>query len=146
MYTLRYLLLTSGIIFILVACGGTPIETPDPNITSSKLLLELQQHNITPKAVGISKIEWLQPAPGIAYQLTSDPSQERVYIHTYPDIKAAEDIKSRITRQINIDMTDWTDSPHFFQCANYIILYLGKDDKVLSILTTACGPQFAGKN
>ena len=40
---------------------------------------------------------------------------------------------------------NWIGPPHFYKKAKLIVLYIGKDGKVLKALDAVLGPQFAGK-
>jgi hypothetical protein len=38
----------------------------------------------------------------------------------------------------------WLDTPHFYQSANLIVLYVGSDPSTLAVLEAVMGIQFAG--
>lgn len=143
MKIMRCLIIILSTLLVIQGCAGQNLER---NLMSSQLLSELEQQSINPKPIGVSNIDWLRSAPGVAYKLTSNLSEERLYIHTYDNVGAARDVATRIPRQADTGLTEWIDTPHFFRCTNLIILYLGNDAKVFSALTTECGPQFAGKS
>ncbi|MCI0397835.1 MAG: hypothetical protein L0322_23280, partial [Chloroflexi bacterium] len=39
---------------------------------------------------------------------------------------------------------DWIAQPHFYQQGNLIVLYVGEDPSILSLLETVLGPPFTG--
>lgn len=106
-----------------------------------KLLSDLQSRGIEPEQTGASQIQWLRAVPGHAYRL----GEERLYLHPYPSVEAAQATAAQIPPTADTGLTDWVDTPHFFLCNTVIALYLGKDSDVLNGLTEVCGPQFAGR-
>lgn len=111
----------------------------DPAVV--QLLSDLQSRGIQPEQTGASRIEWLSAVPGEAYRM----GEERLYLHPYPNVEAAQATVAQIPPSADTGLTDWVDTPHFFLCNTVIALYLGKDRDVLNGLTEICGPQFAGR-
>lgn len=46
---------------------------------------------------------------------------------------------------IGSTMVDWIATPHFFQCAKLIVLYLGENEETLTLLENILGEQIAAK-
>ena len=46
---------------------------------------------------------------------------------------------------IGTTMVTWVDTPHFYKAGSIIVLYVGSDDAILSLLEEVLGPQFAGR-
>ena len=46
---------------------------------------------------------------------------------------------------IGTTMVTWVDVPHFYKAGRIIVLYVGSDAEVLSLLESVLGPQFAGR-
>jgi hypothetical protein len=42
-------------------------------------------------------------------------------------------------------MITWVAPPHFFQQGCVIVLYVGSDEEMISLLASVLGPQFAGQ-
>jgi hypothetical protein len=45
---------------------------------------------------------------------------------------------------IGTSMVTWIDTPHFYKAGRIIVLYVGGDQTILSLLENMLGPQFAG--
>ena len=42
-------------------------------------------------------------------------------------------------------MITWVDTPHFYKAGRIIVLYVGSNAAILSLLEEVLGPQFAGR-
>jgi hypothetical protein len=135
---------------VLTACGAQrSAESPPESgleeeaviITSEQILSHLRSQGIDLTLTGPSAVGWLSAAPGAAYQI----GEEQLYIHTYPNEAAALAAAATIPPSADNGLMDWVDTPHFFRCAKVIVLYLGKDQRVLDVLATDCGPPFASQ-
>ena len=42
-------------------------------------------------------------------------------------------------------MVTWVAPPHFYRQGRVIVLYVGSNPNILSLLTAVLGPQFAGR-
>ena len=126
---------------VLWGCTSTTNPPRDPLIISDQILDDLRTAQITLTFLGPSRAMWLSNAPGAAYKLDTG----WLHIHAYPDTAVAQATAARIPPTADTGMTDWVDVPHFFRCDSLIILYLGREQRVLEILETHCGAQFAGQ-
>lgn len=73
---------------------------------------------------------------------------EEVQIFEYSDEAAAKAEATKISPDgsaIGTSMTSWMSDPHFFQKERLIGLYVGTNPGVTQLLTTALGPQVAGR-
>lgn len=64
---------------------------------------------------------------------------------------ASEDAASQDASQVSADgyeigtaMVTWIATPHFFQCGNLVVLYVGDNAGMLELLEGQLGAQFAG--
>lgn len=44
----------------------------------------------------------------------------------------------------SVAMVDWIAPPHWYQSGRIIVLYVGRNQKIIDLLESALGPQFAG--
>jgi hypothetical protein len=81
--------------------------------------------------------------PGRRYQVGDDELQ----VYEYADGAAAQVDAQRISPDgftIGATTVDWVNTPHFFQRDRYLVLYLGNNPVMLSLLEGLLGPQIAG--
>ena len=71
-----------------------------------------------------------------------------VQVFEYASVEAMENEASQVAPDggsIGTSMVTWMDTPHFYKAGRIIVLYVGSDESVLSLLENALGPQFAGR-
>jgi len=61
------------------------------------------------------------------------------------DADAVADTVSADGSSVGTTMMMWVATPHFYKAGKLIVLYVGDDSYVLSILEEVLGPQFAGR-
>ncbi len=105
------------------------------------LIAGLRQRGVHPRLEGRSMVPWLGAAPGQAYQIGDGDSG--LYVHLYCSVEAAKSAASQIPPTADNGMSDWIDEPHFYRCDRLIVLYLGRNSKVIGALEDVCGPAFA---
>lgn len=114
------------------------------NIESDELFQEflanLEMRNVELASPDVSRVAWLNAAPGVAYRV----GDYWMNVHLYSDATAAQENADRIPVGADSGISDWVSSPHFFLCDRIIALYLGQDQNVITALTELCGPHFAG--
>ena len=72
---------------------------------------------------------------------------EGIQVFQYPDAASAQAQAALVSpdgRQVGTSKPRWVSPPHFYKKANLLILYLGEDEKILKLLDSVLGPQFAG--
>jgi hypothetical protein len=72
--------------------------------------------------------------------------ESQVYVFDTP--QAMESATAQVAADGSSNGTttpSWTDDPHFYKAGSLLIVYVGKDQKILDILSEAFGPQFAGR-
>lgn len=103
------------------------------------LIDDLRQHGIVLENPEASQISFLYPVPGVAYRI----DRGGLAIHPFPDRMAAEKRASEIPGELTRpSLGDWVDQPHFYRCQSALVLYLGRDARVLQALDDECGPPF----
>ena len=71
-----------------------------------------------------------------------------VQVFEYESEEAMEAEASQVTPDggsIGTTMVTWMDTPHFYKAGRIIVLYVGSDGAILSLLEEVLGPQFAGR-
>jgi hypothetical protein len=69
-------------------------------------------------------------------------------VFEYESVEAMENEAAQVAPDggsIGTSMVTWMDTPHFYKAGHIIVLYVGSDESVLSLLENALGPQFAGR-
>jgi len=70
-----------------------------------------------------------------------------VQVFEYESAEAMENDASQVAPDggsVGTSMMMWMDTPHFYKSGRVIVLYVGSDETVLSLLERVFGPQFAG--
>ena len=70
-----------------------------------------------------------------------------VQVFEYESSEAMEAEASQVAPDggsIGTTMVSWMDVPHFYKADRIIVLYVGSDTEILSLLEEILGPQFAG--
>jgi hypothetical protein len=71
-----------------------------------------------------------------------------IQVFEYESAEAMESEAAQVAPDggsIGTSMVSWMDAPHFYKAGRIIVLYVGSDAAVLSLLENAIGPQFAGQ-
>lgn len=72
---------------------------------------------------------------------------ENIQVFEYSD-EAAADVEASLVSpdgsSIGTSIASWIAPPHFHKAGKIIILYVGENREVISLLETVLGPQFAG--
>lgn len=71
-----------------------------------------------------------------------------IQVFEYESAEAMESEASQVAPDggsIGTSMVAWVDTPHFYKTGRMIVLYVGSDETILSLLEKALGPQFAGR-
>ena len=135
--------------FLISACGGAPAASasdasPQPSavVDKASLIAALQSAGATvevgePVSQPIFSVEGNTiKVNGADVQVFEYESSEQMELESS---QIAPDGGSNATTMIT-----WMDTPHFYKAGNLIVLYVGQDETVLSLLEKALGTQFAG--
>lgn len=74
---------------------------------------------------------------------------ENVQVFEYADQAAAETEAALVSpdgSSIGTSMPFWVGPPHFYKASTIIVLYIGENSKVIDLLVSVLGAQFAGKD
>lgn len=134
----------AALLVSLAACGASASADPVHDVAS--LADHLRAQGATVEMAGTIKHPFLA-VPGQI--MTVNGNDIEVYQYANAQALAAD------TRTIDPDgcigtvgggMIDaWTAPPHFFKSEGVMVIYLGSDAKMLQLLTSVMGKQFAGK-
>jgi hypothetical protein len=72
---------------------------------------------------------------------------EDIQVFEYPSGEEMESDASQIAPDggsIGTTMINWVDNPHFYKSGRILILYIGNNETILSLLEKVMGKQFAG--
>ena len=85
---------------------------------------------------------------GVVLRISGGSLKEmtEIQLFEYEDADAALSDAKRIGPEGSPEGThiDWLGPPHFFRSGRIIVLYVGRDDAVVKLLTELLDPQFAG--
>jgi hypothetical protein len=141
------------IALLLAACGtgqGGPQSHGGPVHDQVSLIDALRAKNVTVVISGTLSQPFLNPQSGTAVRISGGPltNTADLQLFEYPSASAA----SADARRIRPDgsgtataIVDWIAPPHFFVKGQVMVLYVGSDSAVLSLLQSLLGPQFAGR-
>ena len=79
-------------------------------------------------------------------RLSVDGQSAWVWEYASPSLARRDaDLVSADGFRIGNSFVDWIGPPHFFHSSRLIVLYIGEDEAMLSLLRSVLGPQFAGQ-
>ena len=146
----RYLILVNvlfvALAFIVAGCAGPqPPVTPHVGLVTDYVSLV---DNL--RAAGAD----VQPAGDISQPfflvkgLAITVNGGNVQVFEYADDDAADAEAALISpdaSSIGTTMVSWVAAPHFYRIGKLIVLYVGDDETVRSVLESVLGQQFAGR-
>jgi len=145
----RFLVL---IALLLTACGTVqgPQSHGGPVQDQVSLIDALRSKNLTVDISGGVSQPFLSPQSGTTVRLSGGPltTVADLQIFEYGSASAA----SADAHQIRADgsgnattIVDWVAPPHLYLKGRVLVIYVGSDPAVLSLLQSLLGPQFAGR-
>ncbi len=145
----RYLILVNvlfvALAFIVAGCAGP--QPPAPHVGPVTDYVSLVDNL---RAVGAD----VQPAGDISQPfflvkgLAITVNGGNVQVFEYADDDAADAEAALISpdaSSIGTTMVSWVAAPHFYRIGKLIVLYVGDDETVRSVLESVLGQQFAGR-
>jgi hypothetical protein len=115
-------------------------------VDETSLLAALRQRGLAVEATGAVQQPFLH-APGTVYRIRGGtlPLPAEIQSYAYADSAVAAEDAAQIgpDGQPRTVQVDWVAPPHFFRRDRVLVIYAGKDEAVLSLLTEVLGPQFA---
>ena len=140
------------LLFVLIASGcandslaAPPAATTAPRDVKDKatLIAALEASGATVEIAEPISQAFFTPEGSIIKVNGAD-----VQVFEYESVEAMEEEASRVAPDggsIGTSMVTWVDTPHFYKAGQIIVLYVGSDSALLSLLDGALGPQFAGR-
>lgn len=71
-----------------------------------------------------------------------------IQVFEYENNDAMESEASQVAPDggsVGTSMMMWMDAPHFYKAGHIIVLYIGNDEQILTLLQSVMGAQFAGR-
>jgi hypothetical protein len=137
---------------LLTACGTTqgPQSHGGPVQDQVSLIDTLRSKNVTVDISGTVSQPFLNPQSGTSVRLSSGPltTPADVQLFEYGSVSAASADAQKISHDGSGTATtkiSWVGAPHFFLKGRVMVLYVGSDPAVLSLLQSLLGAQFAGR-
>jgi uncharacterized protein YceK len=134
---------------MMSGCGNistpiSPTESTEPAVVEDQadLVATLQASGATVETVEPVTQAFFSPQGSIIKVNAAD-----VQLFEYESVGAMEAEASQVAPDggsIGTSMVTWMDTPHFYKAGRLIVLYVGSDASLLSLLENALGPQFAG--
>ena len=129
------------------ACGtgATPTLSTEPLIVEDQasFLAALRAEGATAEVVDSISQDFFNVEGQIITVNGAD-----VQVFEYESAEAMENEASQVAPDggsIGTSMLTWIDTPHFYKTGRIIVIYIGSDEKILNLLQTVIGPQFAGR-
>ena len=139
------------IALLLTACGTSqgPQSHGGPVQDQVSLIDALRSKNVTVDISGTVSHPFLNPQSGTTVRLSGGalPIAGDLQLFEYGSASAAGADGKRISPDgfgVGTTHVDWVAPPHFFLKGRVMVLYVGSDSAVLSLLQSLLGPQFAG--
>lgn len=138
---------------LLTACGtlqGGPQSHGGPVNDQVTLIDALRGKSVAIDITGTVSQPFLSPQSGTTVRLSGGPvtSGADLQLFEYGSASAASEDAKRISPDGSGTATtkiSWVALPHFFLKGRVMVLYVGSDSAVLSLLQSLLGPQFAGR-
>jgi hypothetical protein len=152
-------LLLALVLLALNACGSTPVSHGGPVRDYVSLVDHLRAAGATvvPEAADntptVPTGETSASYMSVAGQVIT-VNAARVTVYEYADEAAAHVESARISpdggtfqpsRSASGASVDWIAPPHFYKAGRILVLYVGTDTAITTLLTQQLGPQFAGR-
>ena len=140
------------IALLLTACGavqGGPPSHGGPVQDQVSLIDTLRSKNVTVDISGGVSQPFLSAQSGTIVRLSGGPLTRAADLQLFEYGSAS--VASAEAKQIRSDgsgnattVVDWVAPPHFFLKGRVLVIYLGSDATIVSLLSGVLGSQFAG--
>ena len=133
-------------ILLAGACTGHNPAAPS-DLTDAQALVRFLEH------LG-ARVSVAEQMPRESFPFFSVSAQrllvngENVHVFVYPDPSAAQDDAARVALSgspIGSTQITWVDPPRFYIRGQLIVLYVGRNEEVSTMLETILGRPFAGR-
>lgn len=146
------LFLVGGLALLLAACGGSPTQLP-PNPADLADLADID---------GLADLEEALRARGAAVELGESVNQpfilvpgqtiflDGVEVQAYEFVTegSRQEVSSTITESgevTGVNLPEWEDIPNFWAQGRLIVLYVGRDEPTIDLLSFVLGPPITGE-
>ena len=133
--------------FLLSACGTVPQSHGGP-VQDQVSLIDALRKSVTVDITGTLAQPFLHPDSGTTIRLSGGtltaPADVQLFEYSSASAAAADAHQIRADGSIATTIVDWVAPPHFFLKGRVLVIYVGKDPAVVTLLTSVLGPQFAG--
>jgi len=133
---------------LLTACGTAPQSHGGP-VQDQVSLIDALRKSVTVDISGTVAQPFLHPQSGTAVRLSGPSLAGPADLQLFEYASAAG--AQADAHQIRADgsgtattIVDWMAPPHFFLKGRVLVIYVGNDSAVISLLRNLLGPQFAG--
>jgi hypothetical protein len=148
----RLLVLTailSPIAILAAGCGQAAQSHGGPVRDHVSFVDALRAKGVTVDIVGTINQPFLHPQSGTSLRISGGvlPAPADLQSFDYPSAAAASADAGQIQPDGSLRgvMVDWVGPPHFFRAERLLVIYVGSDASVISLLTGVLGPQIAGR-
>lgn len=137
--------------FTVSACGNAatsaplstqPAQPPTVEDTAS-FLAALQVYDATAEIGDSVTQDFFSPEGSIITINGQD-----VQVFEYENSESMENEASQVAPDggsVGTSMMMWMDAPHFYKAGRVIVIYIGSDEQILTLLQSVMGTQFAGR-
>lgn len=140
------------LVFTLIAsgCGNAP-NASAANASPESVMVEDQASFVAALEAAGATVEDSEPVSQVFFSPEGNIIKVNgadVQVFEYPNAEAMQNEASQVAPDggsIGTNMVMWMDAPHFYKAGRIIVLYVGSDEAVLSLLEQVLGPQFAGR-
>lgn len=137
-------------LFVFAACGQDTAAQTGKGMDYTTFVNQLRAAKVTVAVLPNNSITPL--LSGKQYNITANGA--KINIFEYNSAQAAQDDAGTISADGSTikasagqsAIVDWVDTPHFYRSGKIIVLYVGRDQKILNLLVSVLGKQFAGDN
>jgi hypothetical protein len=133
---------------LLTACGTAPQSHGGP-VQDQVSLIDALRKSLTVDISGTVAQPFLHPHSGTTVRLSGATLAAPTDVQLFEYASAAD--AQADAHQIRADgsgtattIVDWVAPPHFFLKGRVLVIYVGNDAAVVSLLRGLLGPQFAG--
>lgn len=137
------------LVLLISACGGVPAANAS-NASPEPAAVEDQAGFITALEAAGATVELGEPISQPLFGVEGNiikVNETDVQVFEYEGVEEMELDSSQITSDGSSSATTvitWIDTPHFYKSGRLIVLYVGRNEAILSLLESALGPPFAG--
>lgn len=140
-----------------IAAAASPTATPDPTAAQEAFAARLRGRGLTVERLSEAAQPYFR-VHGARLRLSGGPLAQPVELQafSYPEPALAAEGAARVQPDTSARWTEpdgrgrgmtstWVATPHFFHSDGTIVVYVGDDAALLTLLADLLGPQYAGR-